>query len=139
MRGNEKKMVIYLNDLFGFKPDEISIQKTGTPQDNPDDKKPNDPNTQVEIFNLKAELNQVKNDLEKLKKFISKAEGKNKGSLENNPDLKKILEDSKEQLNKLENKNNSSSTSPDKGFFRKEIIIPVAVGLAIIILIGIIF
>jgi len=116
VRGNEKKLVIYLNDIFGFKPDEISVQKTGTPpNDNPNDKNPND-QSKLEIVNLKAELNQVKNDLEKLKRFIIKTKGKNKGSLKNNPDLKKIIEESEEQLNKLENKNNSSQTSPNKGF-----------------------
>ena len=104
-----------MNDVFGFKPDEITIQKTGTPQDNPNDKNPNSPNNQIEIASLKMELDRVKNDLEKLKEFIKKAEGKKQGNLKNNADLDKIINDSKEKLKSLE-KEKSSSTSSDKGF-----------------------
>ncbi|MCE8164118.1 MAG: hypothetical protein I3273_07500 [Candidatus Moeniiplasma glomeromycotorum] len=159
MGGDEKQLVIYLNDVFGFKPNEISISKAGEspekPKDNKDKErererererdKPNGPDqptkkpSQQEITNLKTELNQVKNDLKKLKEFIKKLEDKKRGEFKDNSDLENILKEGKNRLKELEKKNAPQTSSPDKGFWRKEVVIPVVLVLAIIIFIGVFF
>ena len=52
--GHENELVIYLNDVFGFKPDQITITKLG---DGP--QKPNQPLPQNQITRLVNQLNQA--------------------------------------------------------------------------------
>jgi DNA repair exonuclease SbcCD ATPase subunit len=96
-------------------------------EDGPDDQ--NNQPSQQEINELKSELEQAKKDKEKLQKIIAKTEKLGQGILNKNKELEDSLKKAKFQLKELE-----KQTISDKGFWRKEVVIPLVLVLITILL-----
>ncbi|CAJ0833595.1 4994_t:CDS:2 [Entrophospora sp. SA101] len=119
---NEKELNIYLNDVFGFKPNEITISKAG--QDQPEIPKPGqDDNNPDKNKPTPAEINEASEKLKKqsktnniteLENAITEAKKlKDKGVV--SPELEAELKKSRDKLEKLKKDQTNSSSANSQG------------------------
>ncbi|MCE8162174.1 MAG: hypothetical protein I3264_00135 [Candidatus Moeniiplasma glomeromycotorum] len=99
--GHEKELVIYLNDVFGFKPDQIEFKKSSQspPQKNPPQKIPPTNDKDEEIRQLKAQIKALE---EKLRQNPNSPTAQNDRNTLNNlkSKLKQKEKDNSQQPNK---------------------------------------